>query len=98
MHAIGVCGKGDIDTIVDYQHGPVTRAEIAQAKRKLIQLARLQVLLAQLQRDAVAESRGGCGTQRRLAYRDKSAVSRRELAIGYQVEPERSAVLTVQVL
>ena len=62
-----------IDAIVDDKRRAVSRAHFAQPRRQFVELARGQILLAQLQRDDTRPSDFARGLKRRLARREQAA-------------------------
>ena len=72
MDAVGASRNCDIDAIVYDEQCAVARADLAQAERELEELAREEILFAQLQCDIP-----------RLRGSERSFTSRNEVAISY---------------
>ena len=89
MNPVGVRGNRHIDTIVHYQQRTRARANLPKPQRQLIELARRQIFLAQLQRDRTGRRR----RQRTLARRDEIATLH-DMPISDQIKPKPDAPIS----
>jgi hypothetical protein len=87
VNAVNVGRQRNINPFVDEERRAMTRAYSAQGNGQLIKRSRIQILLAQLNRDRTTRRDFIRGDERSFASSNQVAIPN-ELAIGNDVEPK----------